>query len=822
MSTPTDQRTPFFQRLPEIYRIRDAEQFPRGQFEAYLRVFENTFGAIHENIEALYHDLFIDTCDDWVVPYLADLLGTTHLKGEARTLRADVADTIALRRRKGTLAVIERLSANLTDWAAHAVELRENLAWTQHLNHQRPDAGANPPHAYSRLTRFYVPRGGTVPVRDPAMLSLIGSPFSPFAHTADVKPATANEPRYNLPNLAIFLWRLADYRVRVTRPVFRNPSPLTAIPPRPGDPTPAPAAFGARFDFHPLGRPVRLFNTYRADPYAEPARLATVDEVPGPIPDSRLTTPPSAHFVQFTEDSPNPDLDSRQWTGNPSAYINIDTYSPGSPPVGLQLGEAGIQLYLPVATFPAATGWTFRGENLCAWENGLRRSLQNREIVIDPDIGRVLIGVDTQAELEALRDFLLVGYTYGAVGEIGAHPVDHGEAPATVGAEPDGQSVPIVRDITAFTNLNALRDELVNARAWSTPRVIQINDSLVHELDLNDAVLAATTLMEGGRRNLLLGSSLVIRAGANHRPIIRLIRPLRLRPTRVRAGLPADQPAVDAAVRDLLVRFEGVHLVAGPAPSFPANNALIMRAAVARLEIIDSTFDPGGWRERQTVPQPQRAPLRAALHLTEPYGFDDPLDEDAFLPTPDVVIQRSVCGALQLDEGYALAIEDSIIDGGRGPGEDADGLFALTAATNPATAYSAPLVVTNTTFFGRVRATSARGQGGVWTQRLVVFDHQKGCIKYSYFSGDADVLPQNHACVHGDEARLVFTSTWFADPGYGQIARSSDERILTRGPGDDTMGATNFLLEAHKWINLQIRLREFMPVGVRPIVVAVT
>jgi hypothetical protein len=47
-------------------------------------------------------------------------------------------------------------------------------------------------------------------------------------------------------------------------------------------------------------------------------------------------------------------------------------------------------------------------------------------------------------------------------------------------------------------------------------------------------------------------------------------------------------------------------------------------------------------------------------------------------------------------------------------------------------------------------------------------------------------------------------------------------RILTRGPGDETMGATNFLFEAHKWTNLQIRLREFMPLGVRPLVVAIT
>jgi hypothetical protein len=36
------------------------------------------------------------------------------------------------------------------------------------------------------------------------------------------------------------------------------------------------------------------------------------------------------------------------------------------------------------------------------------------------------------------------------------------------------------------------------------------------------------------------------------------------------------------------------------------------------------------------------------------------------------------------------------------------------------------------------------------------------------------------------------------------------------------MGAFGFEREAHKWANLQVRLREFMPVGVRPLVVAVT
>ena len=36
------------------------------------------------------------------------------------------------------------------------------------------------------------------------------------------------------------------------------------------------------------------------------------------------------------------------------------------------------------------------------------------------------------------------------------------------------------------------------------------------------------------------------------------------------------------------------------------------------------------------------------------------------------------------------------------------------------------------------------------------------------------------------------------------------------------MGAFGFQLEAHKWINLQVRLREFMPVGVRPLVLPIT
>src|SRR6476646_10718814 len=102
----TKKRVELYRRLPEIYRVRD-EELPETyldngnpvdafQLRSYLAPVEDMFSAVHENIESLYHDLFIETCDDWVIPYIGDLLGTSHLSGDRWTLRADVAETIAL------------------------------------------------------------------------------------------------------------------------------------------------------------------------------------------------------------------------------------------------------------------------------------------------------------------------------------------------------------------------------------------------------------------------------------------------------------------------------------------------------------------------------------------------------------------------------------------------------------------------------------------------------------------------------------------------------------------------------------------------------
>jgi len=83
-------------------------------------------------------------------------------------------------------------------------------------------------------------------------------------------------------------------------------------------------------------------------------------------------------------------------------------------------------------------------------------------------------------------------------------------------------------------------------------------------------------------------------------------------------------------------------------------------------------------------------------------------------------------------------------------------------------------------------------------------------------------LPQHFACVFGNDARLLFTSEYFGDPAYCQLSLECGPRILEQGVGNDQMGAFNFLLETHKWRNLKIRFREFMPVGIRPLLIPVS
>ena len=104
--------------LPAIYRALDTDQF---NAVGPLRELVNRIGAqaavVRRSIDRLWEDQSIETCDDWVIAYIGDLLHTNLVPGlDPSRQRLDVAKTIYYRRRKGTLAILEEIAADISGW----------------------------------------------------------------------------------------------------------------------------------------------------------------------------------------------------------------------------------------------------------------------------------------------------------------------------------------------------------------------------------------------------------------------------------------------------------------------------------------------------------------------------------------------------------------------------------------------------------------------------------------------------------------------------------------------------------------------------------
>ena len=74
---------------------------------------DEQLAVIAEDMAQLYDNQFIETCATWVIPYIGDLIGYQSVHGVAPAVaspRAEVANTISFRRRKGTVLVLEQLA----------------------------------------------------------------------------------------------------------------------------------------------------------------------------------------------------------------------------------------------------------------------------------------------------------------------------------------------------------------------------------------------------------------------------------------------------------------------------------------------------------------------------------------------------------------------------------------------------------------------------------------------------------------------------------------------------------------------------------------
>jgi len=360
-----------YELLPRFVRARDVDA---GEpLRALLAVITEQLDLVQGDIEQLYDNWFIETCQDWAVPYLGDLVGYRLLGGYQEALsargtataeavarlaarlapRRDVADTVGNRRRKGTLPLLEEAAASVAEWPARAVEFLPLLSSTQPV---RLYAGG----AAAVRRRGLAAGGRLVDLRRGDLLDLAGTAFDPLAHGPEAPGigSRRRQGRYAPQDVGLFIWRLKPYSV-----------------------THAPAYCVDRarnqYTFSILGNDVPLVTK----PVPTAGRPATEENLPLFIRRRALAD----RFADFY----GPGKSLTVWRG------------PGSDPV-------------PAADFVVAdlSGWAYRPKR--------------HQIVVDPVLGRIVFGAR-----HAPRRGVWVTYHYAFSDDMGG-----GEYPRTVTAGP--------------------------------------------------------------------------------------------------------------------------------------------------------------------------------------------------------------------------------------------------------------------------------------------------------------------------------------------------------------------------------------------------
>lgn len=344
-----------YRLLPAIHQIRDGAE---GEaFKAFLKVVEEQAHLLHKDVEGLYANWFIETCDDWVVPYLADLVGYRRnsnpgmpgdsfdphgkLLNQFLYPRTDIAGTVRNRRRKGTLPVLEDLAWTAAGWHARAVEFADHVVALQHNQAPRPEIGR------------------TLCIRDRGALQRLGGPFERTS-TARLLDTRTMQPRPGVgwahpANVALFVWRRPVVSVSACRPRCHT------------DP----------------GGTLRYFTFDRLG-VKRPLAVKVVDETtPTGIADEPNVPQPLYRFLLAKE-------------GDPRSRASEIFYGVGRSVVILECASTsdGSDKLLPV---PAER---IRVCNLCDARCRLRafHALRNDEMALDPECGIFMVKTPYQSE----------------------------------------------------------------------------------------------------------------------------------------------------------------------------------------------------------------------------------------------------------------------------------------------------------------------------------------------------------------------------------------------------------------------------------------
>lgn len=597
-----------YQLLPAIYRIRDsAEGEP---LRALMAVIEAELETLEADIEGLYENAFIETCDEWVVPYIGDLLGVRplHDVAGAFSLRAYVANTLRYRRRKGTAAVLEQLTRDVTGWPARAVEFFQWLGTSQHLNHVRPHNLRSPD------------------LRNTAELALIGTAFDTASYTAEARRIETHRGRYNIPNLGLFVWRLQAYAVD------RGSARAIVEPP------------DGRYTCNPLGRDTLLFN--RPQTETEISHSAEDINVPGMLRRRALYDDLEAYRRALVRgETPH----SRYFAAQPVLQVFIDEqFDDDGEPVAVPPEEILICDLGDWQRPPASKTYiTQTGESV---ELPIR-------VAVDPELGRLAFPFGEEPQT------LQASFAYGFSADLGGGPYDRRDSLAQtldravtwqVGVAQSPELQPVGGE-TLFASL-AEAVQAWNQQPAGTVGVIAVLDSYSYREELTGA--DAIEIPEGSRLLLVAAdwpkTDLPDNSGGQERRIGQL-DPSGLRPhlrgtVSVRGTAPGESAtAGELILNGLLIEGE-LRVLAGNLGGLRLDHCTLVPGLNGLS--VNGSVNPGSQNDRLRVSVARS--ILAAISLP---------DSVPALHIEDSILDRP--GELAVDApGAAVRIDTSTLPGG--------------------------------------------------------------------------------------------------------------------------------------------------------------
>jgi hypothetical protein len=769
MSPPDPDR--LYNLLPALYRQMDAMQ--GYSLRALLRLMGNQVEMLRADIQQLWDNFFIETCEQWAIPYIGDLVSNQALydidtSQDATTAqsifpdltgpnlrpistirtRADVAKTIYYRRRKGTAAMLEELAGDVTGWGAHVVQFFQILTWTQNLNHLRLQST------------------GCADLRNVSDCVQVDGPFDAASHVVDVRAIAQSEGWYNVPNLGFFLWRLESFPLAYAR--------ARAI-----------GGTSWRYTFSPLGNSAPLFaRSPRSDlvPGMNPELL-----VPEPIPPSAFlddlaawsalpTTPPRPDYSLYYGDAG----DDPDWS-----ITVYEQSAPGATPVVVDLAQVTCM-------------------NLCMWKTFPQPS---KGIAIDVSRGRLVIGADRSAS-----STIYVSYNYGFSAHLGGGPyadlqkwvIPYSAADQVIGV---GVANPLDTAITTWAaTLDAAIDAWTASLATPNPpnTIIQIADNDTHTLSRALALhpvkwlaIQALAGLPGFRPHIqpqggvisingtasgstLTLAGLLIEGGIEVTQDIQRLRILHttLVPGRSIVEEPASPPGgLSLDVSPTGTGGKPINTNLDVQIAFSITGPLQIPETVDGLWLLDSIVDGGSGgpaisNANTTNPNGPQATIERSTILGPSYFREFDLCSDTIF-TAAVIVEQRVSGCLRFS-------------------------FVPAGSSAPQQYHCQPAYEVATETDAAQRAAQASGA----------------------------VLPS------GWEATLAasieewlvpsFESVTYGEPEYCQLRLTAPQQIRTGASDGGEMGAFNYLKQAQRETNLRIRLAEYVPFGRAPGIIYVT